>query len=172
MATDNVISSMPGGQSEPCNTRLEKLRGLIEAESGDGLKLLRSLTNNPICSIFLDGNVRCITVAWKRYATSTQFRYVHESLILLLSKYQVSKILSEDTALPTIHLEDQRWIIDDWLPRAAAAGLGAVASKRPVAYFARLAVENIRAAVSGRITMRCFDELDAARQWLEALATV
>jgi hypothetical protein len=162
---------MSCGQSELCNAQLEKLRGLIEAESGDGLKLLKSLTNNPICSIFLDGNVRCITVVWKRYATSTQFRYVHESLIALLSKYQVGKILYEGTALPTIHLEDQRWIIDDWMPRAAAAGLGAVASKRPIAYFARIAVENIRAEMSGSVTMRCFDELDAARQWLESLVT-
>ena len=60
--------------------------------------MLSSLTNNPICSIFLDGNVPCITVSWKRYATSTQYRYVHESLIPLLSKYQVSKILYDDTA--------------------------------------------------------------------------
>lgn len=169
MATDDPSSRTPRGHSEPCNAQLDKLRGLIEAESGDGLKLLESLTNNPICSIFLDGNVRCITVAWKRYATSTQFRFVHESLIHLLSKYQVSKLLCEDTALPTIHLEDQRWIIEDWLPRAAAAGLGAVASRRPEAYFARIAVENIRAAISGTVTMRCFDELDAARQWLDSL---
>jgi hypothetical protein len=161
---------MASGQAELCNAQLEKLRGLIEAESGDGLKLLKSLTNNPICSIFLDGNVPCITVAWKRYATSTQFRYVHESLIPLLSKYQVNKILYEDTALPTIHLEDQRWIIDDWLARAAAAGLRAVASKRSTAYFARIAVENIRAEVSGRVEMRCFDELEAARQWLESFS--
>lgn len=162
---------MPCGPVELCNPQLDKLRALIETESGDGLKLLRSLTNNPICSIFLDGNVPCMTVAWKRYATSTQFRYVHESLIPLLSKYQVSKILYEDTALPTIHLEDQRWIIDDWMPRAAAAGLRAVASKKPVAYFARIAVENIRAEVSSRVAMRCFDELQAARQWLESCAT-
>lgn len=161
---------MPGGQAEACNAQLEKLRCLIEAESGDGLRLLQSLTNNPICSIFLDGNVPCITVAWKRYATSTQLRYVHESIIPLLSKYQVSNILGEDTALPTIHLEDQRWIIDDWMPRAAAAGLRAVASKRPLAYFARIAVEKIRAEVSGRVAMRCFDELEAARQWLESQA--
>jgi len=162
---------MPCGQAEPCHAQLEKLRYQIEAESGDGLKLLRSLTNNPICSIFLDGNVPCITVSWKRYATSTQFRYVHESLIPLISKYQVNRILSEDTALPTIHLQDQRWVIDDWMPRAAAAGLRAVASKRPVAYFARMAVENIRAEVSGGVTMRCFDELEAARHWLEGAVT-
>ncbi|HTT06240.1 MAG TPA: hypothetical protein VMF64_13220 [Steroidobacteraceae bacterium] len=160
---------MPGRQAEFCHAQLDKLRGLIEAESGDGLKLLSSLTNNPICSIYLDGNVPCITVAWKRYATSTQFRYVHESLIALLGKYQVNRILSESTALPTIHLEDQRWIIDDWIPRASAAGLHAVASKKPAAYFARVALENIRSEVSGSIQMRSFDELEAARRWLETL---
>lgn len=160
---------MPAGQGEFCHAQLDKLRGLIETESGDGLKLLSSPTNNPICSIYLDGNVPCVTVAWKRYATSTQFRYVHESLIALLAKYQVSRILAEATALPTIHLEDQRWIIDDWMPRASAAGLRAVASTRPAAYFARVALENIRAEVSGSVHLRSFDEHEAARRWLESL---
>ncbi len=158
------------GQPDSSNTqRLEQLRSLIEAESGDGLQLLTSLTNNPICSIHLDETVPCIAVAWKRYATSTQFRYVHESIIPLLKRHQVHLILDDDTLLPTIHAEDQRWVINDWMPRAAAAGLRAAVSIRPAAYFGRLAVERIRSQTCSGVAMRCFDELKTAWRWLQSL---
>ncbi len=65
----------------------------------------------------MDSEVPCITVVWKRYATSAQLRYVHEQLLCLLGGGGVA-VLGDDTQLPTIHREDQRWIAENWWPRA------------------------------------------------------
>ncbi len=66
---------------------LKQLRGRLEAESNDGLKLLRNIKDNPICSLFFDDTIPCVVVTWKQYATSTQLRFIHENIIGMLEKH-------------------------------------------------------------------------------------
>jgi hypothetical protein len=96
---------------KPETTNLEKLRIRLQAESSDSLQLLRDIKDHPVCSVFFDEGVPCIMVIWRNYATSTQFRFIHESILHQLQEHGVSKILGDDSALPTIHTEDQAWII-------------------------------------------------------------
>lgn len=145
---------------------LEELRRQLKAESTDSLKLIEDLTDNPVCSVTFDASTPCVSVVWKRYATSTQLRYVHENIIRLLAKHGVSKVLGDDTALPTVHAEDQSWIVGDWMARAMAAGLRTAASKRPTAYFGQLSLDAIRAAAPKGLKLNAFDDLEEARRWL------
>jgi hypothetical protein len=128
---------------------------------------LSDLENNPVCSVLLDSEVPCLTVVWKRQATSVQLRALHERLLELLRKHKIHKILGDDTALPLIEPEDQAWIVQDWLPRAVAAGLKLAANKSPEAYFGRLAIEAIKASQS-LLAIRSFDHFDEARHWLKS----
>jgi hypothetical protein len=159
---------------QPENSRdshhLWQLRNRLQAESSDGLELLNNPTSNPICSVTLDDSVPCITVTWKQYATSTQLRFIHENLLQMLTRHRVSRILGDDTALPTIHAEDRVWITENWMPRARAAGLVAAASKRPDAYFGQLAVENVQSVAPTGVTLRSFDKLEDAREWLRKVS--
>lgn len=150
------------------NERLAQLRKLVQAESSDGLKLLSSPEDNPICSIAVDASIPGIVVTWKDYATSTQLRFVHEHILHMLKTHGLSKILGDDTALQTIHGEDQAWIIQDWMPRAIRAGLRAAASKSPTAYFAKLAVTSVQAAAPEALALSVFSDTAEARKWLEA----
>src|SRR5262249_39847050 len=68
---------------------LEQLRSRLEAESGDGLRLLENLEDNPICCVSFDTSIPCIRVVWKRYATSTQLRFIHERLLRMLVESRV-----------------------------------------------------------------------------------
>ena len=135
-------------------------------ETVEARESLSALENSPVCSILLDADVPCLTVVWKRQATSEQLRAVHERLIEFLRKYKINKILGDDTALPLIEPEDQVWIAHDWMPRAVAAGLKLAANKSPEAYFGRLAVETIKASQS-LLAIRSFDHFDEARRWLK-----
>ncbi|HTW94299.1 MAG TPA: hypothetical protein VMD30_05880 [Tepidisphaeraceae bacterium] len=146
---------------------LADLRLRLQAESGDGLKLLSSPQDNPICAIAFDASIPAVSVVWKRYATSIQLRFIHEHILELLQRHGATKMLSDDTALESIHTEDQRWIIKEWLPRALTAGLRATASKAPNSYFARLSVANIQAEAPKSLTIRTFPTLPEARQWLQ-----
>jgi hypothetical protein len=145
---------------------LEQFRAIVKAQSSDGLALVTDPENNPICSIRADQDARCIFVEWKQYATSAQLRFIHEHIIDLLKRHQIAKVLGDDTALPTIHCDDQKWIVENWLPRAKAAGLKMAANKIPATHFGKVAVESVRLFLSRGILIRAFDNIADARNWL------
>jgi hypothetical protein len=146
---------------------LRELREKLRHESRDGFQLLENFGDNPICSIRHDETNHCIIVVWKQYATQIQFRYIHEKLLSLICAHRVYKILGDDTALPAIPSEDRFWIIDEWFPRAVQCGLRFAASKRPDAYFGRLAVSHIQSGAPAGLQCRTFEKLEEAREWLE-----
>jgi len=145
-----------------------QLRDRLEAESGDSLKLLAHPDDNPICSVSLDSQLPAVIVTWKRYATSTQLRFIHEYVLDLLRQRKLIKLLEDQTSLATIHSEDQDWIAKDWMPRAVAAGLHAIAAKSPTSYFGNLSVSHIHARAPKSLAIRAFTDLDDCRQWLGA----
>jgi len=145
---------------------LEQLRRLVERESIDGVKLLENPNDNPICSLCYDKAIRCVTIVWRRYATSAQYRFIHEAIIQMLQQYQACKILGDDSDLPVVHAEDQQWIIHDWIPRAKAAGLKAVATNPSLSFFGRLAISSIQARMARDIAIRTFPNIHLARNWL------
>ncbi len=101
---------------------LQELREKLRQDSRDSFQLLKNFWDNPICSIIHDEANHCINVVWKEYASQIQLRYIHESLLTLICRQRVYKILGDDTALPAIPTEDRFWIIDEWFPRAAECG--------------------------------------------------
>jgi hypothetical protein len=145
---------------------LDALKRVIEEESNDGRALAENLADNPICAVSFDDAVPCVRLQWRGYATSAQLRFIHECLIGLIKQHHVSKILGDDTALVSVTSEDQDWIIWEWIPRAIAAGLRVIASKRPHGYYGRVSVDRILAVISPKLRVRSFDDLTDARQWL------
>jgi hypothetical protein len=148
---------------------LDALRLRLQQESSDGLRLLENVRDNPVCSIEVDASIPGLVVVWKRYATSTQLRYIHECILSLLKQHGLQKILGVDTKLPLIHDEDQKWIVDNWMPRALAAGLRAGASTRPASLFGRISVAEVQSHLPGSLLIRSFDSVGEARSWLETL---
>lgn len=150
--------------------RVEALRVLLREESGDGARLADDAADNPVCAVTVNEAVPCIQVVWRRYATTTQLRFVHELILLLQARHGLACILGDDTRLPTVHQEDRRWIVEDWMPRATGAGLRTIAQTRPAQHFGQLAIEQIRSAAPTEIVFRSFDRPGDARQWLRAQA--
>jgi hypothetical protein len=145
---------------------LRKLHEDLANESTDSLKLLNNLEQNPVCCVTHDEELSCVCVVWKQYATRAQLRFIHERILHLLQRHGANKILGDDTALPTIHTEDQAWIIENWMPRALAVGLQFVANKGPDAYFGKVAVSAVQSRLSPMLVLRSFSDLDEARDWL------
>jgi hypothetical protein len=156
--------------SPEADDSLRDLREQLRQGSRDSFQLLENIWDNPICSIRHDEESRCIFIAWRQYATQTQFRYIHEKLLRVICEHQVLKILGDDTALPAIPSEDRFWIIDDWFPRAVQCGLRYAASKVPEAYFGKLAVNHIQSSAPADLTIRSFEKIEEARAWLNNVA--
>ena len=81
-------------------------------------------------------------------------------------QYQASKILGDDSDSPVVHAEDQQWIIENWIPRAKAAGLKAVATNRSLSFFGRLTIGSIQARMAGEVAIRTFPSVHLAKDWL------
>ncbi len=145
---------------------LAQLMRVVRTESTDGAKLLENPTDNPICSLSYDETIRCVTIVWRRLATSAQFRFIHEAIISMLAQYQASKILGDDSDLPVVHAEDQRWIIEDWMPRAKAAGLEAAATNVSRAFFGKLSIASVHTKLAREIAIKAFPNMRSARRWL------
>jgi hypothetical protein len=145
---------------------VEQLMRLVERESIDGAQLLANPNDNPVCSLRYDETIRCVTIVWRRYATSAQYRFIHEAIIQMLRQYQASKLLGDDSDLPVVHAEDQQWIIGDWIPRAKAAGLKAVATNASLSFFGRLTIGSIQARVASEISIKTFPNIHLAGSWL------
>jgi hypothetical protein len=148
---------------EPPPIELSKL----VSESHDGARLVQSPYDNPICKLSYNRNVNCIEVVWRKYATSPQLRYVYELILCMLVQYSVSKILGDHTDLPIIHAEDQRWIVEQWLPRALAAGLKAAASVVSTTFFGQVAIGAIQSMLAREVQVRNFRDVHSARRWLK-----
>jgi hypothetical protein len=145
------------------------LQHLLQGESGESHALADNIEDNPICTVSHDADVPCLVVRWKRYANSTQVRYIHECLIRLIRKHRVSKILGDDTDLVNIAAADQHWIVRDWMPRAMAAGLKSAVSIKPRAYFGQTSVNRILSIVPDGLAIRSFDDYEEGRTWLRSV---
>jgi hypothetical protein len=157
-------------EAEMSSSSLEQLMNLVERESVDGARLLKDPNDNPICSLSYDEAIHCAMIVWRRYATSAQYRFVHETILQMLAQYRAGKILADDSDLPVVHAEDQKWIIEDWMPRAKAAGLKAVATNRSLSFFGRLTIGSIQARMARDIEIKTFPNIHLARDWLRNFA--
>ncbi len=145
---------------------LRQLAQTVRTESSDGARLDSNLEDTPICRLTLERSVPCVFLTWRRYATSAQLRFIHEQVLQLLRREGLSKILGDASSLAVIHVDDQHWIREDWMPRAAEAGLKAAATMTPYTFFGKQSVDKVQSGEPAGLKLRTFDSLDEARGWL------
>lgn len=161
------MSSWPTPHGE-CFSRLQEQ---LRRESHDSSLLVSDLRENPVCSVTLDHAAHLVLVRWRQYATHAQLCFVHESILQLVAKHRICKLLGDDTALPLVPSEDQSWIVENWMPRAIAAGLRFIANKTPNAYFGKLSIDAIRTMTPQGLEFRSFRSVTDARRWLTNLSS-
>jgi hypothetical protein len=161
------MKPLPPAEESP----LVELSKLV-AKSSDGARLLQNPNDNPICKLSYNRTADCIEIVWRKYATSPQLRYIHEIILFMLVQYGVGKILGDYTELPIIHAEDQRWIVELWLPRAIAAGLKVAASVVSTTFFDQVAIAAIQSTFAREVKVRSFRDVHSARRWLKDLTSV
>ena len=121
----------------------------------------------PIYRIYLGQGQDYVTMEWKGYANSAQFREGTERMLEELTRHKVHKVLGNIRDMVLISAEDQQWLQDVFLPRAIHQGFKAIALVRPVHYFNKVAVESVAYKVQDEsLKIRMFNELSEAIEWL------
>jgi hypothetical protein len=61
-----------------------------------------------------------------------------------------------------LFIDDQKWIVENWLLRAKAAGLKTAASKIPTRHFGKIAVASVQLFATPGILIRAFYKIEDA----------
>jgi hypothetical protein len=120
-------------------------------------------------TIDYDGDIPCVVMIWKGYATSAAFREGNARVLSEITARRASKLLGDVTDFVLIGAEDQAWLNEVWIPRALHAGLRKVALVQPSFYFNRVAIDTVAQKLDrDRVALGFFDNRDAAKAWLKS----
>ncbi|HEV2032965.1 MAG TPA: hypothetical protein VGU71_02005 [Candidatus Dormibacteraeota bacterium] len=108
-----------------------------------------------------------VLVEWKAWANSSEYKAAHEAVLLALRENHASKNLIDATQARVVSDEDQKWLIENWIPRASAAGRRFTAVVLPERPLARTISENIDKRPRHSLAkVEYFPTVEAAAAWL------
>lgn len=103
---------------------------------------------------------------WKGYATSQEFR---EALLVGLGAIRERHVLgyvSDARRMKVFAADDQKWVMDVWLPQALAAGLKRMAMVTADAGMGKVTIEEVVKDVDRHgLSMRSFPSVATATTW-------
>ena len=111
-----------------------------------------------------------VLVVWKEWADSAEYRAAHETILMAIRENHASKNLIDATHSKVVSDSDQKWLIDNWIPRAVAAGRRSTAVVMPRSALGRTISENIDKGTPSDVTqVEYFDTATEAAAWLSTL---
>ena len=111
-----------------------------------------------------------VLVVWKEWADSAEYRAAHETILMAIRENHASKNLIDATHSKVVSDSDQKWLIDNWIPRAVAAGRRSTAVVMPRSALGRTISENIDKGTPSDLTqVEYFDTATEAAAWLSTL---
>ena len=126
--------------------------------------------DTPYVLVSWDGDGPWVCVKWKAWANSSEFRAAQEVLLLAVRENRASRVLIDSTDRKVIAEEDQKWLVENWMPRAAAAGRRWTAIVMPTSALGRTIAENIdNHGRSKRNMIEHFETVEDAAAWLSTV---
>ncbi len=108
-----------------------------------------------------------VVMEWKDYATSEQFRAGTELMLEILVQNKSHKVLADIEDMTIIGIEDQKWLENNFMPRAIGAGFRQLAIVTPKSYFNKVAVESVSYKLaSDKFTISFFSSREEAEKHL------
>ncbi len=121
-----------------------------------------------VYNIYFDKSLDAVTMIWRGYSTSDQFREGTELMLDELIYNGCSKVLADLREMILIGMEDQKWLETRFLPRAIKFGFRQIAIITPNSYFNKVAVESVSYKVDKeKLTISFFDGQEEAIKWLK-----
>ena len=117
-------------------------------------------------TVHWDAPSQAVLLVFRGYAEGELLRRPCNAVIDLLISKRSSRLLSDAREMKAMTQEDQRWIDEDWKPRARIAGLRLSAVVVPKSVVAQLSLTAIAKKLDD-LQYGYFSELDEARKWLK-----
>lgn len=127
--------------------------------------------DSPFVALHLDEAEQCIWAEWKGVPAGDPMKNAFEVALRLITEKGVRKWLADTRNLGTMDPADVKWVNDEWVPRAVAAGIRWMAFVAPKKVVMQLAVQSFMSRINDReLANGYFDSLEAARAWLATQA--
>jgi hypothetical protein len=113
-----------------------------------------------------------VVMEMKGFANSTQFRATQEALLLAIIENGAQRLLSDIRHAKLVLVEDERWLVEDLLPRLARTPLRYSALVMPQNQLALVIATDLTNAAQppdGISVSEQFGSVDAAKAWLSTV---
>jgi hypothetical protein len=126
--------------------------------------------DHPNCKVYYVADKAYIHSVWEGFPPSQIFREGSNKILELMEKHKIGKLLVDSRLSGAASPDDQAWMINDWTPRAVAAGYRVYAYVLAKDIFSKFSssrvIQEVTAnnPVSGTMT----DNAEDALAWLMA----
>ncbi len=117
---------------------------------------------------YYDAELGCIVAVFRGFASLDQFREACELTITNMMRYSASRVLVNLVDMQVLNVDSQKYIQQEWFPKAIKAGLKRMAFVVPQNVFGKVSMENAnKEAKSLPIDMVYFGSIEEASVWLK-----
>jgi hypothetical protein len=119
------------------------------------------------CDIFYNQKLKAVQTLWKGFLSEgDDFRLILNHIIDVLEEFNAELIIADARQLKIITFEDQKWIIDDWYPRAVKAGFRTEALiVTPESYSEQSIKKIVKSYDTSLVTTWYFTSYDQVEEW-------
>ncbi|HEX9097346.1 MAG TPA: hypothetical protein VF990_14755 [Candidatus Dormibacteraeota bacterium] len=112
--------------------------------------------------------LKAACVEMQGWASTSEAQVLLDAIIQALKAHHGSRWLLDARKMKVLKQSDQDWITQNWLPRAAAAGLKLAAIVLPMSMVTMTNVEDVAKVAENGIDTRFFPTVEKAGEWLTA----
>ncbi|MBI9065950.1 MAG: hypothetical protein JEZ09_01580 [Salinivirgaceae bacterium] len=126
------------------------------------------LFKNTYCEIMQESGSDYIIVKWIGFPKTEMFKEACSNLLILMKSKNIKKLLTDNTNVKLFSVTDQKWLNQEWLPKASEIGYfcSATVSNRDV--FVDTAVTNIsHKRDASKFIVKRFSNISEAKNWLK-----
>ncbi len=122
----------------------------------------------PYVNVQADPTTGLITIRWKNYAASGTYRATLNLAVEWIHRHKLKYFLTDQRRRGPILHEDELWLVNDWAPRMAKAGLERAAVIQSLDFFNRATVNRFMRTVLPTVSYPIgnFQTMEEAVHWL------
>ncbi|MDX9848217.1 MAG: hypothetical protein RBT74_14640 [Tenuifilaceae bacterium] len=123
------------------------------------------------CRVSFIAAIGCAKIEWLGMPTSDEFRLGCNAVLNILKENGLSKVLVDNSAATLFTVADQRWLNEDWLPRAERLGYRYSATVLGnTDAFVKFAAQSIASKRdNSKFISKFFKTVDDAVEWLSSV---
>ncbi|MFH2074831.1 MAG: hypothetical protein ABIJ57_05720 [Pseudomonadota bacterium] len=125
---------------------------------------------SPHAKITYEAEIQALHLEWSGFTPSREFRQVIEISLSELKERDLYKMIADNRSAKAVDPGDQKWLTEDWFPRAIAAGFrysAVIVSGSALNLYASDTISHD--VISNLFRAQNFTNLEEAREWLSSL---